>query len=304
MTKAVLTLEDDLLSKPDSVKGKIQRIALAYIREKESRGEIPTAIRFLFYELSQQGHVSKRCTKLDGTPGKRKADQDLICAVTVLREEGLIPWDWIVDESRKVHGHSGSATVAKDLINCLNIAHIDPWLGGKRPVIVTESRGVGGVVDRTLGEPYVINTCATGGMCHGFIVNEVAPLVEDEDTVVGYIGDDDLAGGHIEGHTKSVLEHHTGRIFTDETWVRLAVTEEQREEFKRRGIDPIRKKDKRHKGGKPHWAYEAEALGQGVLIGIVRDFLDSLLLEPIKSVHEREIEERAKLIKLLNRGRR
>ena len=86
------------LSSPDTAKGQLQRIALDYLREKEAAGEIPTSIRFVFYELEQRGLQTKAQTS------KRKPAQNLTDAITVLRDVGLIPWDWIVDDGRRQLG--------------------------------------------------------------------------------------------------------------------------------------------------------------------------------------------------------
>jgi hypothetical protein len=290
------------LSKQTSVKGKMQRLALEWLRIKNERGDVPTSLRFLFYELEQQGKVSKRTLKLDGTVGKRKPDQDLIAAVTVLRENGLIPWDWIVDESRSVHQWECDVSVYHYVAQSVERATIDPWIVAKRPVLITESRGIGGILARGIARQYVVSVAATGGMCAGFLVTKVAPLLEDEETLVLYVGDDDLAGNDIEANSRRVLEHHTGRTFTDDNWQRLALTEEQRDYFERRGIKPIKKKDNRHKSGKAHLAYEAEALGQGTIIQIVRTRLDELLPEPLARVQERENNEQAAVLKLLKRN--
>jgi hypothetical protein len=73
-TMAAPSKDDGRLSKPDSRSGKLQRISLQWLRHKEAKGEIPTSLRFLFYELEQQGYVSKDSRNLDGTPSARKAD--------------------------------------------------------------------------------------------------------------------------------------------------------------------------------------------------------------------------------------
>ena len=91
------------LSRPDTAKGALQRVALEYLREKQARGEVPTSIRFLFYELEQRGEQSKRRReprlKADGALTQpRMPAQNLTDAVTRLREIGLVPWDWIVDD--------------------------------------------------------------------------------------------------------------------------------------------------------------------------------------------------------------
>ena len=69
-------IDDDRLSPPGTKTGHLQREALRVLREHEATGMLPTSIRFIFYELEQQGIVSKRQT------GKRKPDQDLIPCAT------------------------------------------------------------------------------------------------------------------------------------------------------------------------------------------------------------------------------
>lgn len=44
-----------------------------------------------------------------------------------------------------------------------------------------------------------------------------------------------------------------------------------------------------------HDAVETEALGQSVIVGIVRDHLDGLLPKPLADVREREQAQRAKV---------
>ena len=68
-----------------------RREALLRLLEEHRRdGALPTSGRFLFYELVARGIISKTPT------GKRRADQDMTEALTQLRENGDVPWDWIV----------------------------------------------------------------------------------------------------------------------------------------------------------------------------------------------------------------
>jgi hypothetical protein len=298
MVSDVLKRPQDLdgLSPAATIKGKLQRIALAKLKDKHSRGEIPTSIRFLFYELEQEGVVSKRFIRQDGKLGKRKPSQDLTEVVTRLRELGLVPWDWIADDSRTVHNWSFAPTVREYLADEVERARIDPWVGGLRPVVLTESRAIGGVFARGIAEKYLVAVAPTGGQSAGFLVTEVAPLFEDESTCVLYVGDYDLAGNQIEANTRDVLERHAGREIP---WERVALTEAQTEELRARGVEPIAKKDNRYKDGRPHLAFEAEAIGQAELTDLLRDHLDGLLPEPIADVLERQKREKEEARRLL-----
>jgi hypothetical protein len=75
---------------------------------------------------------------------------------------------------------------------------------------------------------------------------------------------------------EDVLERATGRTFTADTWERLMLTDEQCRRLRKQGVKPIRKRDKRFKDGKPHEAFEVEALGQALVNQTVRDRLEEL----------------------------
>jgi hypothetical protein len=292
------------LSSASTASGQLQRAVLERLREKEGLDEIPTSIRFLFYELEQRGVVSKRATRQDGKPSKRKPDQNLIDAVTHLRESGLIPWDWLVDESRRIHNWHAAPTVAAWVVEAVERARIDPWGGYPRPVLITESRGVGGVLARGVAAEYLVPVAPVGGNCTGFLVNEVVPLLQERHCRVLYVGDADDCGNDIEEHTKAVLERHTGCHFTDSFWERVALTEEHVAMLRREGVSPVSKKDKRYRDDNPHEAFEAEAVGQERIVRIVRDRLDELLPEPLAAVLERQEAEREAVRRLFRRQER
>jgi hypothetical protein len=274
----------------------LRRIALDYLHEKHEAGEIPTSIRFLFYEVEQRGLVSKE--KREIKPGCRTArthSQDFTDAITQLRERGAIPWSWIVDDGRSADDWSASfTTVMAAVEDYAETARINPWVGEavKLPVLITESRGVAGVLSRRTAYTYRVPVAGLGGQCRGFLETEVADLLRDPNTRVLYIGDADDCGDDIEANTRRVLERATGRTFGPDTWERLAITPQQVAELRRRGVQPILKRDRRYTDGNPHEAFEAEALGQSEIERIVRDRLDQLLPEPIETVQVRERRQR------------
>jgi hypothetical protein len=276
----------------------MQRLALAKMREKEKAGEIPTSIRFIFYELEQAGLVSKRVIKLDGTEGRRKPTQDLTDALTLLRELGLVPWEWIVDESRDVHAYRHSLSVRDHLLESLDtFSSLDRFPGVPRPVLLCEARGVAGVLDRAVGLDYLITTVPLGGNTTGFLHTDVVPYFREGDIHPLYIGDRDLCGNDIEEHTRRVLEHATGRTF--ERWERLMLTDVQCRDLKRRRVKPIKKTDNRFKDGRPHDAYEVEALGQKMVTEIVRARLEELAPVPLAEVLDQEEEQCEEMRRLL-----
>jgi hypothetical protein len=257
--------------------GALRDLLFDLLAEHERDGTIPTNARFLFYELVQRGELSKE------RKGARRPDQDLHDALTDLREEGRIPWDWIVDETRSLDDYTGYASVKQGVLSRLPYIGLDPWRG-YAPLVLTESRSLAGVLRHIVIE-YRARTAATNGQCGGFLRTEIAPSLQPNDRII-YLGDLDLAGDQIETNTHRVLEQESGNL----DWERLALTHEQVREH---DLPIIIKHDRRYKDGRAHEAVETEAISQRVLIEILRARLNSLLPEPLSRVQERERRQRA-----------
>ncbi|HEX9322910.1 MAG TPA: hypothetical protein VF913_12425 [Xanthobacteraceae bacterium] len=271
----------------DTKIGRLRKRALELLEEHDRDGAIPTSVRFLFYELVQLRVLSKEKT------GARRPDQDLCEAIFDLREQGIIPWDWIVDETRALRDYTGTKSVKDWLLDIsLHAAKLDPWRG-KVPLTLTESRSLAGVLD-DMCRDYRIKIAPTNGQVGGFLRTKIIPLLRAGDLVL-YMGDWDWCGGQIEANTRAVLERSVGPL----RWERLALTEEQVDEHR---LPKIIKHDKRYLDGKPHEAVETEALRQTVIVDILRDRLDELLPEPLARVQERERRQRAAVRRLLNGG--
>ena len=270
--------------------GTLQRLCLELLRGREDDPDgLPTSTRFLFYELVQSGAIEKH------GDGARRADQGVIDAVFHLREIGLIPWEWIVDETRSLDSWRSAATVAGYLTQSVRYARIDPWESNP-PMILTESRSLAGTL-RNISQEYLVPIASTNGQCGGFLRTEVGPRLSDSSRVL-YLGDFDWQGGQIERNTRIVLEQIVG----DELdWERLAITAEQVDDMQ---LTAIRKEDRRYKPDDPrrfHDAVETEALGQSEIVRIVREHLDGLLPEPLEDVQEREAAQREEMTEWLSR---
>jgi hypothetical protein len=134
----------------------------------------------------------------------------------------------------------------------------------------------------------------TNGQCGGFLRTDIAPLLQPGDEV-GYLGDLDLAGGQIEANTRRVLEREIGGELH---WERLALTEEQVRAY---DLPVIIKRDRRYRDDHPHEAVETEAIGQRVLIDILRAWLAARVPEPLARVQEREARQRRQIAAPLRR---
>jgi hypothetical protein len=264
--------------------GALRELLFGLLQEHERDGAIPTSARFLYYELVQRGQLSKERI------GARRPDQNLHDALTDLREDDRIPWDWIVDETRSVEDYTGYQTVKQGAITKLPYINLDPWRG-RAPFILTESRSLMGVL-RPIVDEYRARISSTNGQCGGHLRTEIAPLLEPDDHVI-YLGDLDLSGGHIEDNAEHVLEQAIGGALR---WERLALTEQQVTDY---NLPVIIKRDRRYKDGRPHEAVETEALRQTVLTDILRGRLDELLPEPLSRVLERERRQRIRIDRLL-----
>jgi hypothetical protein len=254
------------------------------LREHEADGALPTSIRFLFYELLDRGVVPKVYRRPDGTLRPRTPSQDVSDAVNVLRESALIPWDWIVDETRTLYSWRYATTVYNYVEETLPLARIDLWDGAPPPLILCESRSLAGVL-RRIAQDYLCPIAATNGQVGGFLHTEVAPLIAGaEIRRVLYLGDLDLSGGHIEANTRNVLE-----AYAPLDWARVAITHAQVEQH---GFEVKTKTDHRYKDVAVHSAVETEALGQTEIMRLLTAALEERVSERLSVVREREEQQR------------
>jgi hypothetical protein len=278
------------LSKPSTKAGRLQRACMNLILEHEADGAIPTSIRFIFYELESRGIVPKDYRNPDGSKRPRTPSQDVAEAIKVLRECGLVPWSWIVDETRSLHSWRFAKSAYEYVLGTLPEVRIDLW-GGERPtLILCESRSLAGVLER-IAASYLCPIAATNGQAGGFLHTEVAPLVNANGSSyarrVLYLGDLDLSGSHIEENTRRVLSD-----YGDLEWQRLAITLEQ---VRANNLTAIDKKDHRFNPARTFPAVETEALRQAQIQQILTSALDAMVPEPLAEVLEREEEQRVRI---------
>src|SRR5262249_22276349 len=152
-------------------KGKLQRDLLELLGEHEQAGTLPTNGRFLFYELVQNGKIPKHYDDLVHQPA-----QDVCNAIMHVRELGLVPWHWVIDETRDVDVWSYAASVFEYVVGTIRAARIDCWGGQPAPIVICESRATRGVL-RRIASQYLVPITATGGQCGAHIINEIVPLL-------------------------------------------------------------------------------------------------------------------------------
>lgn len=235
-------------------------------------GEIPTSIRFLFYELEHAGVLDKR--------GRRS---DLSEAVMRLRRAGIVPWGWIVDETRALDTWAYRDSIRAYALAAIQSGRIDCWEGEPPPLILAESRSLAGVL-RPIASQYLCPVAATNGQVGGFLHTDIIPALRRGQQVL-YFGDEDLSGHQIEQNTRRVIEGETGEL----AWERLALTPAQ---VRDHDLPAIQKLDRRYKPPRAGLAYETEALSQTIVKELLVSRLDELLPEPLADVQERERAQR------------
>ena len=272
-----------------TAKERLRTALLKAYRQHRRAGALPTSARFLFYELSGWGVVGKKGSGLpDSTYMTR--------VLTELRKEGAIPWAAIVDETRSLDSWRCSPSVAEHVLKSVHRARLDPW-AGDRPLVITESRSLAGVLRRTAMR-YLVDIASVNGQCAGFLHTDLGPMLQEtESGLVLYFGDLDKHGALIEDNTREVL---ADIVDHELTWQRLAITQAQVDEFE---LPAMEKPD-------GSLAWETEALGQtrigSLLVGGLDDLRAGIGLDSIDDFidHETEqIEAEVEALREFYRGR-
>jgi hypothetical protein len=260
---------------PDEKAYQGRKLLHDFLLVKKANDEIPTNNRFVDYEWKQKGWVIDTPTgRTDGFPPF--GTTDLNDYLTWLREQDIVPWSWIEDESRSIACWDYSDSVIEGLREDVEYQRLNPWGNDKLPPLVAcESAATAGVLKKAV-QPYRCPIMGTSGQTAGFLHTQVVPLMTPWRDVI-YVGDLNRVGLDIEANTRRIIGGD---------WHRLGITEEQAEEAEIEGVWKIDGRDK--VGG---WSWEAESLGQSRLTKILTDKLDSMLPEPLKAVQAREKEQ-------------
>ena len=74
-------------------------------------------------------------------------ESESLRALEVIRDVGIVPWEWIVDETRILSTWRYAANVGDYVADTVGQARIDLWAVGAPPVIIAESRSLAGVLN-------------------------------------------------------------------------------------------------------------------------------------------------------------
>jgi hypothetical protein len=150
----------------------------------------PATVRAVCYQLFSQGWI-ENMTKRE----TNKVGSQLVYA----REEGLIPWSWIVDETR----HPERMLVWDDIDECVENTKAsyrrDYWLEQETHVEVWSEKGtVRGTLKPVLDE-YQVTFRAMHGYSSATEIHNAALQAQDswQEWVILYVGDWDPSGMHM-----------------------------------------------------------------------------------------------------------
>jgi hypothetical protein len=213
-----------------------------------------------------------------------------------LREEGVVPWSWVVDNVRttiKPSSWSGLADFAETVREAYRL---DFWSRLPEYIeVIVEKDTVAGklaVVTREYDVPlHPIRGYNSQTFCRRIAAgwDEITKPI-----FVKYMGDHDPSGRDLERDVRERLERYSKRPFT---WERLAISPEQFEEYHVRPLAP-KKKDSRYRWFLSQgWrdCAEVEAIPATALRDILRDAIESHIpqgeWERLKDIERREREQ-------------
>jgi hypothetical protein len=177
----------------------------------------PTTVRSVCYQLFTRGFIKSM---------SRNETAKVSRVLVIARENGLVPWDWIVDETREAERVSGWKGLGHYSETILRSYRRDFWeLQPERIEVWSEKGTVRGVLS-----PILNRFAVTFRVLHGFgsatSVHEVAlekTEYLDRPLIVLYAGDFDPSGLHMsEIDLPRRLERYGGNV----SLIRVALTRE------------------------------------------------------------------------------
>lgn len=230
----------------------------------------PLTVRQLFYRLVVIGAIIK-------TQAEYKSN---VCRlVGKMREEGDLPWHWIVDETRWQRKPESWCSLSKMLEYQQDFYRRDLWNDqGVYVEIWCESDSAAGVLYPITSKWDVPLMAARGFSSKTFLYNAAQTLRFRDECFqpchVAYFGDHDPSGVHIDRDIRNKLTQYGAGDFTFE---RVAVTPEQIVAWELPGSPP-KKSDSRARKFKGE-AVEIESIAPGDLRQLCEDYITGFINE-------------------------
>jgi hypothetical protein len=161
-------------------------------------------------------------------PDMSKNSTDRVSRVlTAAREDGLLPWAWIVDETRPIEGQPGWADPTSFLADVKRAYRRDRWAWQPRRVLVISEKATIGGVLRPVLDQYGVQFLVNHGFSSATAVNDVVQLMASDPRPLAllYVGDHDPSGRYMSDVDLPARLVAYGAESVD--LVRLAVTADQ-----------------------------------------------------------------------------
>lgn len=263
----------------------LDRQILAVLKEDH-----PQSIRHVFYRMTDP-RLAEPVEKSD------HGYQQVQARLVKLRREGIVPYGWLADMSRRGY-FVDTFNGADDFLRRVNgLYRADLWRSAEHYCEVwCKSRSIASVIQDDC-EELAVSLYPCGGFSSITFVHEASQYInarkDGRPVVIYYIGDFDPAGVLIDVSLEREMRHHL-RDDIDLRFVRLGITEEQ---IKLYDLPEKPRKSGDRRALHIEQTVEAEALPAHILRGIVRDAVEALL--PQEALRVAKVAEQAERLKLL-----
>ena len=228
-------------SRPIKRRGRRTAVEMAVIRawiHNTLETDHPMTVRQVFYQLVSHGVIDK-------TENEHK--QPVAPHLVKLRNEHLIPFDWIEDHTRALHKPQTFESITDVLQAARNSYRRAIWANQDAYVQVwLEKDALAGIV-RRVTDPYDVPLVVTRGYASLSLLHEAAEAIKEQDkpTYVYYLGDHDPSGVDIPRKVEDGIHNYVPGV--ELYFERIAVTEDQIDQYDL-PTRPTKQSDTRAKG--------------------------------------------------------
>lgn len=266
------------------------------------RADYPQSIRHIFYRLTDP-RLEEPVEKSDN------GYQQVQARLTKLRREGVIPYYWISDMSRRgyfVNTFSGAGDFLRSMCG---LYRADLWAGADRYVEVwCESRSIASVIQNDCKE-LAVSLYPCGGFSSITFIHEAAQeingrfqfhdetgyIILGQPVTIFYVGDYDPAGVLIDVALERELRSHLHPDI-DLTFTRLAITEQQIRQF---DLPQKPRKTSDRRALHIERTVEAEAMPAHIIRQILREAIEQHLpQDALRVAKVAEESEKAHLVRM------
>ncbi|MDQ3227520.1 MAG: hypothetical protein M3Q50_12915 [Chloroflexota bacterium] len=176
----------------------------------------PAGVRAVAYQLFNRRLISNM--------GKNETDK-VSRALTTARERGLIPWEWIVDETREITGWRVWSNPGEYAEEVMNNYYRDWWVDQPERILVISEKGTVGGTLRPILQEYRVKFLIFHGFGSATALNDLARMSQEDDRPLTllYVGDHDPSGRHMSDID---IPERLDRYGGEAKLIRLAVTPE------------------------------------------------------------------------------